>query len=330
MTLPRQTADHVVRDTLRTKENLHDLLGSALPGEIVNFDFSRFEEVPREFFTGDWREREADLIFEVGYRVAGRTVPSVVGVMVEHQTDTDPHLPLRALFLLVNYWERRLRQWEQTARPRPDFRLPPVFCVVLYTAPEHVWGSNTNVRQLLGEPTALHQFCPDWGPQFWDLAARSADDLVAGPPWMQLMAVLRVAAEERPEFERVLTAVNRRLGPIADAQNARWSQLMRAIYAYSLFKRPAPEHPQIKQIMERENPARVEEVKAMEKTIAQAIEERSKLEQGRAVVRLFLDERFGPLPEAVTQRIDALDDLDRLSAAARLAARITKLDDFQP
>jgi len=334
MTPPRQTADHVVRDTLRTKENLHDLLGSALPGEVANFDFAHFEEVPREFFTGDWREREADLIFEVGYRVAGQTVPSLVGVMVEHQTNPDRLLPFRALFLLVNYWERRLRQHEQTppARPgedRPEFRLPPVFCVVLYTGPR-VWGSNTNVRQLLGEPQALHQFCPDWGPQFWNLAGRSADDLLAGTPWMQLMAVLRVEDEERAEFERVLTAVNRRLGPIADTQNARWSQLIRAIYAYSLFKRPASEHPRIKAIMERENPARVEEVRTMEKTIAQAMEERGELREARrALLRLLRSRLRGDCPEELLRQIEASVNVKELQNAFDRAVDLDDLTGFQ-
>jgi hypothetical protein len=147
---PRQTPERLLRETLRDPDNLRDFLESALPAESANFDFTTFEEVPREFFSGDWHEREADLIFQVGYRIAGQSVPAVIGVLIEHQTNTDPLVPLRALVMLAGYWERRWRQWEQSSSPRPSFTLPPVFSVVLYTA-DRVWGSNRNVRDLLGD-----------------------------------------------------------------------------------------------------------------------------------------------------------------------------------
>lgn len=329
MTMPRDTPDHLLRETLRTKENLHDLLESALPEVIENFDFTRVEEIPREFFTGEWRGREADLIFEVGYRVEEQATPALVGVMVEHQTNVDQWIPFRALFLLVSYWERRWRQWEEaTERPR-TFRLPPVFCLVLYTG-ETTWGSNTNVRQLLDEPEELHQYAPDWGPQFWNLADRSADDLLSGPPWMKLMAIVRVESEAEAEFTRVLREVDQRLESLEETAKARWSQLMRAVYSSSIFRRPASEHPQIRQILERGSLARVEEVRGMEKTIAQAWKEEARIEQARIDVQNVLEVRFGSIPEPIIQKIAALDDLGKLSAAHKLAIQIPKLDDFQP
>src|SRR5436305_1558845 len=116
---PRQTPDHLLRESLRTRENLRDFLESALPDEAAHFDFRQVEELPRDFFAGDWREREADLIFQINYRVAEQTLPALVGVLVEHQTNTDPFVPLRALFLLASYWERHWRVWEQAPTPRP-------------------------------------------------------------------------------------------------------------------------------------------------------------------------------------------------------------------
>jgi hypothetical protein len=327
MSMPRDTPDHLLRESLRTWENLRDLLASALPGEVENFDFSEMEEVPREFFTGDWREREADLIFEVGYRLAEQTTPALVGVLVEHQTQTDQWIPFRALFMLVNYWERRYHQWQQAARGEGTFRLPPVFCVVLYTGPTP-WGSNTNVRQLLDEPAALHPFAPDWGPQFWNLAARSADDLLGGPPWMQLMAIVRVAFAAWVEYERVLTQVNRNLKPLADAANARWSQLMRAVYSYSTFRRPASEHPQIRAIVERENPARVEEVRTMEKTIVQSWQDEAKIEHAQTTLRRLLEARGFTLSVSLAQQIAACNELQRLDAALIRVVQVKSIDEF--
>jgi hypothetical protein len=46
-------------------------------------------------------------------------------------------------------------------------------------------------------------------------------------------------------------------------------------------------------------------------------------------LRILLEERFGPLPEAVVQRINAIDDLTRLQAALRQVLHLQRLDDLQ-
>jgi hypothetical protein len=114
-------------------------------------------------------------------------------------------VPLRALILLTGFWERCWRRWTAQPTPRGLFSLPPVFSVVLYTAAVP-WGSNTNIHDLLAPPAVFHSFAPDWGPVFWELSERTPEQLLAGGPWMQLLAVMRMSAAERAEFERVFTA----------------------------------------------------------------------------------------------------------------------------
>jgi hypothetical protein len=46
-------------------------------------------------------------------------------------------------------------------------------------------------------------------------------------------------------------------------------------------------------------------------------------------LRMLLEERFGPLPLALSQRIDQIDDLNRLQAALRQVLHIQRLDDLQ-
>jgi hypothetical protein len=329
MESPRQTPDRLFRESLPDADNLREFLESALPDEVANFDFTTLEEIPREFFAGDWREREADLIFQIKYRLGGASVPALVGILIEHQTNTDPFVPLRALFLLVSFWERKWREWEQAASPKPEVKLPPAFSVVLYTA-DRAWGSCTTVRELLGEPASLHPYAPDWGPVFWNLSERTAEALLRGPAWMQLMAVVRATDEEREVYERVLTEAFRHLGPVNVSNSVRWSRLFRAILSYSRFRRPEDEWPEIQKIADREYPTHAEEVRTMFKTITQADEERGAIKQARTSLRLFLEGRFGTLPEEITQRIEALDELDKLNGATRLASQIGKLDDFQP
>jgi hypothetical protein len=56
---------------------------------------------------------------------------------------------------------------------------------------------------------------------------------------------------------------------------------------------------------------------------------RAVLQTRREYLRTLLEERFGPLPEAVVQRINTTDDLERLHKAFRQAIHLPRLDDLQ-
>jgi hypothetical protein len=329
---PRKLADRMLRNSLERPANLHDFLESALPKEVNNLDFGGVRVLPREFFTADWHEREADLVFEIPYRLARQTVPALVGVMLEHQSDTDTAVPLRALFNLMGFWERHWRQWTARPRPRGPLLLPPVYSVVLYTG-EVAWGSNTNIREMLAEPATFHSFAPDWGPVFWDLAGRTPEELLAGGPWMQLMAVMRMTAAEQVAFERVFREAVRHLAALQQSEHVRWVELLEMVLRYAAWRRPETEQSSLREIAERENPAQIEEVRSMVRTIAEADMERGaqrgRLEEARFLLRRLLEESFSPLPEALLEQIAASDDLERLNAAVLRAAKIESLDEFQ-
>lgn len=332
MTSPRQMTDRLLRESLRMRENLRDFLESALPKDVANMDFTKVEELSPELFTGDWHEREADLFFEVAYNIASRTVPAVVGILIEHSSDTETTAPLRALCNVTAFWERHWRKWEQSKSPRGKFTLPPAFSVVLYTG-DGAWGGKKKIRELLDEPESFHPFAPDWGPIFWNLADRTADELLAGGPWMQLMAVMRVWPDEQKEYMRVLTEAFRHVQQLGASDHVRWSRLTHGLLTYSIFRRPPGEHAQIREIGERENPERIEEVKAMSKTIAEALEEqgeqRGELKRARTLLRKMLEKHIGPIPEAIQQRIDAENDVERISAAVLGAEQLKSFDEFQ-
>lgn len=332
MNPPRQTPDRMLRDSLRTKENLRDFLEAALPQEVANMDFNKVEEWPPEFFSGDWHEREADLIFTIGYNLTGRTVPAVVGILIEHYSDTETPAPLRALCNVTGFWERHWRQWEQSPSPRGRFVLPPAFSVVLYTG-GNVWGGKKNVRELLDEPASFHPFAPDWGPIFWNLAERTPDALLAGGAWMQLLAIMRVWEDEQAEYERVLTHALRQVAALDVSQHVRWSYLTRCLWMFSRFRRPPEEHAQLAEIVQRENPEKSEEVKAMVKSIQEADEERGEqrgsLQTARTLLLCMIEDRFKTVPDNVRQRIEQVTDVVQLSTAARQVYLVKSLDEIQ-
>lgn len=325
--LPRQLPDRMIRDSLQRAENLRDFLRDCVPTVADQFDYEKLEPVERGLLTGDWRLRESDLIFKIPY-LDKEGLAALVLLLIEHQSDTDPFVPLRMLLAIAELWERVWRDWESKERPRPAFALPPVVPIVLYTG-NVAWGSNRTIADLLGQPEILHPFAPAWGPVFWNLAERTPEQLLAGGPWMQLMTLMRVSGEEQAELERIFTAAVRRVNLIRDTDHVRWYDLLRMLLTYATWRRSRGEREALREIVERENPANHEEVKVMAQTAAEEYMLEAATKEAKASLRAVLEERFGPVPETLAQELQITNDLDRLRGAVRRAVRAASLAEFQ-
>ena len=282
----RDLPDRAIRQALPHPANLHAFLRQTVPSLADSFNCQRARLLQREFLLDDWRHREADLPFEVPYRLGDQELPALVYVLVEHQSAEDPAMPLRLLLFVALYWERQWRAWEQHAAPRPPLRLSPVLPLVLYTG-AGPWENNRTLHDLLGEPAEFHGFVPQWGPLFWQLAEHSAEGLLdSGDAWQQTLAVLRAQAADRESFERVYVTAMRQLEPLAGQDHVRWSELMRIILSWGLWRRPGQERQSLLAAAQetQTNVERQKEVGLMAQTIAESIWEeglRKGLEQGR-------------------------------------------------
>lgn len=58
-------------------------------------------------------------------------------------------------------------------------------------------------------------------------------------------------------------------------------------------------------------------------------EARGHVREYRGNLRMLLEERFGPVPEALAQQIEALEDLERLRALFRRALQINSLSELR-
>src|SRR5271167_3088766 len=146
---PRDLADRVIRQALQHPANLRGFPHQAVPALAGGFDCERGRLLDREFPLDDWRRREADLPFEVPYRLGAEDLWALVYVLIEHQSAEDPAMPLRLLYFVVLYWERQWRQWEQRPAPKGALRLSPVLPLVLYTGAGS-WDNNRTLRDMLG------------------------------------------------------------------------------------------------------------------------------------------------------------------------------------
>jgi hypothetical protein len=348
---PRDLLDRMIRDTLHDPQHLRAFLRQVVPHLAENFDYTQVKAVEREFPRSDWHGREADLPFTIPYRWGDEQLLAIVCLLIEHQSDTDPLMPLRLLFFLVGYWERQWQEWEQSARPRAALRLHPVLPIVLYTAPVS-WGSNRTVIDLLGEPEAFHVFAPRWEPLFWNLADRTPEQLLESQEdWLHALAVIRAQDEEGPRFQDIYGQAYVRIRSLGEQNLVRWDQLARMIYHWGHHCRPESEREALRTIAEasQTNPARRREIQQMGQTIAEALRTEG-LNQGRAeglnqgrtegrtegqiigartILRTLLEEKFGTLPDELLHRMETATDLSRLQHATRQAVRLEKLEDLQ-
>jgi hypothetical protein len=328
--------DRALRRLLQNPGNLRDLLADLLPDLIDRFDFSRLEVLDRDFPLEDWRRRESDLLFRLPFLPsAGDLAPVLVCVLVEHQSDPDPWMPLRMLLYAVLFWEREWKAWETQHEPGAAPRLTPVLPVVFHTGPRP-WRRYRRLAALLAGPREFRAFVPRWHTLFWDLADRSAEEMLqSAGEWLAALAVVRAEREDAETFRQVLARVLRRLEGLSERERMRWHDLLHFVLSWALRRRPRGEQEEILgAARESQDDVRLrEEIETMGKMIGQSWEQellaRGQLLAQRDDLRALLEERFGALPTAVAARIEAADDPERLRAALRQAIRIASPEDLE-
>ena len=106
---PRDPADRVIRQALAASCQSPPVPASSRARAGRRFDCQRGRLLERELPLDDWRRREADLPFEVPYRLGDDELWALVYVLIEHHSGEDPVMPLRVLYFVVLYWERQWR-----------------------------------------------------------------------------------------------------------------------------------------------------------------------------------------------------------------------------
>jgi hypothetical protein len=331
---PRDLTDRVFRKTLENVDNLREFLEEALPDHIAALDCANARLLPREFVAPDWRGREADVLYEIPYQTQNGTRLALVCVLIEHQSRTDVLMPFRTLLLMVSFWDRQWREWQQLPVPRPQLRLTPVIPIVLYTGAAP-WGSTRRMTELLDEPQVFHAFAPDVEPLFWNLAEHTPDELLnQGDGWRNLLAVVRQELADEADFHRVFREATRRLETLADRDRPRWQELLEAILTWAYARRPQKECAALQAAAAtvQLDLRRRKEVLNMGQTIAESLieegMEKGQLRLARSLLLDILKKRFRKVPKAVKQRIETTTELSRLRETILEAMNLESLDDL--
>jgi hypothetical protein len=218
--------DRALREALRNRDSLRELLEVVVPDLAGRFDFSGLTEVPRTFVLEDCRDRESDLLFLIPFRTADGVEPVLVLVLLEHQSKADPLMPLRMLLYALLYWERQWREYEASHPEGQPLRLTPILPIVFHTAPRP-WGSKRTLAELLQAPSELQPFVPAWNILFWDLADRSPDDLLTAQGFfVRFLSLVRAEHGNAATFRSVYEQALRQLEALAPQDKMRWRDLL--------------------------------------------------------------------------------------------------------
>jgi hypothetical protein len=330
--------DRAIRKLLENVHNLRDLVQAVVPELAAGFDFERAVLLDRSFLMEDWRGRESDLLFQVPFRTP-EVPPVLVCVLIEHQSGPDPRMPLRILLYAVLYWEREWKQWEDRHPRGEPLRLSPVLPIVFHTGPEP-WRTNRQLADLLTGPDQFKGFAPSWQTLFWNLSEHSPQELLsAAGDWLRALAVVRAEQDDAEAFLGVFAEVLRRLESLSATDKLRWHDLVWFVLSWALRRRPRQERVQLFDVARASQSelARQQEVQTMSQTIEQTWEQEL-LARGKTVgalaayrdtLRTLLEDRFGTVPSAWLEKIEAATDAERLRACIRQVGRISSPDELQ-
>ncbi len=352
----RDFADRMMREQLDDPDNLRDLLETIRPEWRGRFDFTRLERLNRELRLAELGMREADLLFGLPYRSVGGEKWVAICLLLEHQSQPDPRMPMRMLLYTAAFWDRQWRRGEEKpreetldgARRKFTFVLPIVF----HTG-ARPWNAPRDLIDSIDVPEELAPLAPRYQPLFFDLAAYAPEQLLEmTATWVHALAVVRADAADGATFRATLQRALADIGKLGPQEQARRRGLVHFLLGWSLNRRPEEERLQIVEEAAKSlaNPER-EEVLIMGRTIAEAIAAEAEqrgleigiekgIEKGReegreegahALREILVDQlvdRFGDIPDDARQRIAAAHDLGKLRAWISQANRALTLDEL--
>jgi hypothetical protein len=256
----------------------------------------------------------------------------LIYILIEHQSEPDPLMPLRILDYEVQIYNAQLREWARHHASFAGFRFQPVLPVVFYTG-TRTWDSIGQLVDQMELGDRLVKETPHLEPQFINLGTTPPDQLETEGGFFGWVHRLVQERQARPaEFRALLERVVRHLETMSDSERLRWLDFLSYIHAFVYHDRGAAEEPDLQEKIEAsvQSDEHRQEVRDMGKSFAHELMDKGRKEgrrEGRKEALLrFLRNRFGDLPSETIDAINAtvsvrqLDAwLDRVSTAQTLA-----------
>jgi predicted transposase/invertase (TIGR01784 family) len=308
-------------------EMVADLLRGFVREEWVGeLDFSTLERVFGSYVTPELHGRESDVVWRVRW---GLDRWLYVYLLIEFQSTVDPFMALRVMVYVGLLYQDLVRHRHFTATGK----LPPILPLVLYNG-HRPWGATRDVVELIEEvPGGLDRYRPPLRYCLLD-EERIADSELESLRNLAA-ALFRLEKSEGPEdIQRVLVALIEwlREPSLAELRRSFTSWLVAVLLPGRV---PGITIPQVADLQEVKSMLAERVMEWTEKWKQEGLQEgrqegrQEGLETFRGVLLRGLEERFGPLPAEVRQRVEAIgsnEELAELSLRVGSASSIAALD----
>jgi predicted transposase/invertase (TIGR01784 family) len=309
-------------------EMVEDLIRGFVHEDWVrDLDFSTLKKVPGNYVAPNLMPRESDVVWKLRWK-DDRVL--YVYLLVEFQSTVDASMALRMMVYLGLLYQDLLKRGETTS----SGKLPPVLPLVLYNgyAP---WGAAREISELIEEvPGGLELYRPRLRYCLLD-EMRMADS--------ELESLRNLAAAMfRLEKSRGTEAMARVLEAAVEWLREPGLEGLRKSFTEWVLKVLLPSRVRGLRFSEDLD---LEEVKAMlaesgfswsdrweqegmEKGLQQGRQEERQetLAKARGVLLQDLESRFGPLPEEVRRRVEAITSIEELTRFTLRAGAASSLD----
>jgi hypothetical protein len=335
--LVRRFPENGIKLLLENRRNVRDLF-FLTDDEIVSLiDFPRLKPVRGTFVARDYRHIESDLLLTAPYRPEGVSRRLWLYLLIEHQSEPDPLMPLRLHEYVIHVFKMQQREWLKDHRSVAGLRFQPVLPLVFYTGTER-WEPLGELVDLIEAGERFRAITPTMKPLFVNLPALPQGRLQSrGGFFGQVLRALRGRKLPLAEFGRLLEQVTAELEEMPAAERMRRQELLSYLHALVYNERATAEQPALLDHIEAA--ARTEqlqrELAAMRQTGADFLraegrkegEKRGAIRARREALLELLQGRFGEVPALVSAKVKGTRDIEQLKAWSQRAATAESLAD---
>ncbi len=287
-----------------------DLLRSIVDEEVASqLDWDSLRHAPTELTDAALTSNTADLLFTI-HTIGGE--PTLLYLIFEHQSTSHPLMPVRLFLYTARIWEAWLRDNAGAQR------VPPVLSVVLHHAstPSQNWSAPVSLTETYAAQASFVQAASPYLPrlrlQLFDLTVEPDDALLnrAVPAVVRLvLLVLKHARHSRDINTRMMrwVALAAEVGSTASGEN-----MLKTIVRYLSNVSKHASHEGMSNMLRSALGSRGEKI-AM--GFGQQLREEGRQEARAEAARkyqqlllLWLQQRFGDLPDSVSERVRNASD----------------------
>ena len=157
--LPHDIHDRGYKYLLSFKKIFQQLIEGHVKEEWKDkLDFSKSKRIEKSFIFEAFEAQESDILYKVPLIGANKDV--YLYVLIEHQSSVDFSMAFRVMQYIMRFWFDYYKNTEKSLRSRKDFRLPPVFPIVLYNG-DNRWTAATSLREIVEHGEIFGDYIPN-------------------------------------------------------------------------------------------------------------------------------------------------------------------------